>query len=266
MNSTADVTVHVATFNTAAATELCIRSMRRTAGYPFTLQVGDSGSTDRTIEVLERFARQPWLKLELSGPRPHHDWLDLWLVRCSSRYAVFADSDVEFLRRGWLAELVLAAEQTDAVAVYTEMLGEQRNFVEFMVDIPGYAELLAGHVGRRVRLMDRPAPWLFLVNAESARRVGRKFAPLRVSSPAVREGSRTYDTGGAFFHELVARQLPWTLMPPSFVEGYRHYGSLSWIAHAVRDRRDWRLALHRLWIRRLIHYRLHRMRRLQRSV
>jgi hypothetical protein len=44
-----EVRVHVATINTAAVTELCIRTMRHTAGYPFDLVVGDGGSTDGSL-------------------------------------------------------------------------------------------------------------------------------------------------------------------------------------------------------------------------
>ena len=38
---TPDVQVHFASINTAAVTELCIRTMRHFAGYPFSLVVGD---------------------------------------------------------------------------------------------------------------------------------------------------------------------------------------------------------------------------------
>ncbi|MGZ4735146.1 MAG: hypothetical protein ACXV8R_06035 [Acidimicrobiia bacterium] len=40
-----EVVVHVASLNTAAATELCVRSMRHYAGHEFDLVVGDGGST-----------------------------------------------------------------------------------------------------------------------------------------------------------------------------------------------------------------------------
>jgi GT2 family glycosyltransferase len=60
-----DITVHVASWNTASATELCLRTMRRHAGHPFALVVGDGGSTDGSLAMLRDFAQRGWLELEV---------------------------------------------------------------------------------------------------------------------------------------------------------------------------------------------------------
>ena len=105
-----DVRVHIASINTARVTELCIRTMHRYAGYPFTLVVGDGGSTDGSLEMLRRLERQGWLELEVApNGRLRTEWLDHWFAECSERLAVFSDSDVEYLRPNWLREMVDAA-------------------------------------------------------------------------------------------------------------------------------------------------------------
>ena len=81
------VRVYVATINTRAVTELCIRTMRRRAGYPFELVVGDGGSTDGSLEMLRDFEARDWLMLEIApGGRSHTDWLDKWLAECPAQY------------------------------------------------------------------------------------------------------------------------------------------------------------------------------------
>ena len=107
------VHLYVASLNTATATELCIRSMREFAGYPFELTIGDSGSDDGSVEMLRRLETLGWLSVEVAaGGRLHAEWLDEWRGSCTARLAVFVDSDVEFLRPGWLVQLVSAWRST----------------------------------------------------------------------------------------------------------------------------------------------------------
>ena len=81
----AEVTVHLASLNTRAVTELCIRSLREHAGMPFELVVGDCGSTDGSLEMLRRMEAEGWLRLEVAPEgRRHPDWLDRWLAACTT--------------------------------------------------------------------------------------------------------------------------------------------------------------------------------------
>ena len=74
------VTAYIANLNTARVTELCIRSMREFSGDDFALVVGDCGSTDGSLRMLERFASHGWLELQIApNGRTHADWLDRWL-------------------------------------------------------------------------------------------------------------------------------------------------------------------------------------------
>ena len=234
--------VHVASLNTAAATELCIRSLRATAGRAFTLTVGDSGSTDGSVEMLRGLEALGWLTLEVApGGRLHTEWLDHWVRECRTDYALFVDSDVEFRRTGWLAELVDTAESRHTALVAAEILGEVECYVEPV-----------GHT--TVRLASRPAPWLLLVDPAVVAGLGVSFA---FHAEQELDGTVAYDTAGWLFRELAGRGLRWAAMPPEFASAYHHYGGLSWIPLA--GRRGWRKRRDLVVVRR----RLRRLRRAQ---
>jgi hypothetical protein len=223
---TDDVRVHVASLNTRAATELCVRSMRRTAGAPFVLTVGDCGSTDGSAELLERLEERGWLRLEQAGgPRAHAEWIDGWLADADLRYAVVADSDIWFKRRGWLRELRDEAQTTGAALVTCEALPEIADYVD-------------PRSGDRMRLAARPAPWLMIVDTHQTVDVDASFAYLWQRAPEVPEGAISYDTGAKFCAALVDSGRRWTAMPPSFSSSFTHFGGLSWLpSRGMRLRR-----------------------------
>jgi hypothetical protein len=233
------VAVYVASFQTCAATELCVRSIHEYAGHPFTLTVGDSGSTDGSLAMLERLRSRGWLDLEpAAAGRQHADWLDHWLGCSTADYAVFVDSDVEFRRHGWLAELVTTAVAWRAALVYADFVEEQPRFVEPV-----------GHT--TVRLAGRPGPWLLLVDVRPAARVGSSFRFHAEKSDAVPEGVIAYDVGARFFLDARRAGLRCAGMPRSFRRAFHHYGGLSWNpGDGLRKRRA----------ARTIERRLHRLR------
>jgi glycosyltransferase involved in cell wall biosynthesis len=212
----ADVCVYFASINTAAVTELCIRTMRSFAGFDFDLVVGDCGSTDGSLEMLQQFEGRHWLDLDVAPDgRSHPDWLDGWFASCTSRYAVFCDSDVQFLREGWLRRMVERAHAEDAALVATRI--QARGGVAYQHPRTGHRRTLA----------ERPEPWLMLIDVEKARGVvTTSFAYRDELQP---DGTKiAYDTAAAFFRELQAVGLHYAEMPPEFRRWYRHYGSLSW--------------------------------------
>ncbi len=223
----ADVSVHVASINTRFATELCIRTMRQFAGHPFRLFVGDCGSTDGSIDMLRSFEARGWLDLEVApNGRMHAEWLDKWLRECSTRYAVFVDSDIEFFEPGWLGDMVAAARTNDAALVCAQMLPERARYVH-------------PHTGAKRTLGARPAPWLLLVDMERVRgRVDASFAYVDVVDPEAFGGKVGYDVAGAYFAALRDEGLGWVEMPESFRAAYRHFSGLSW-----RRVLDWRAPL-----------------------
>jgi hypothetical protein len=211
------VHVYVASYNTAASTELCIRSMHGLAGFPFSLTVGDSASTDGSVEMLARMEENGWLTVDSTTVRRvHADWLDLWMKSCQERFAVFVDSDVEFKQAGWLRDLVNAVLDVDAAMVFAEFVPELRNFVE--------------PVGRRtVRVAPRPAPWLALYDVHKVRSLGTSFSFTKDEEADVPEGIIVYDVGAEVYRAVLDAGLRTYEMPSAYGRRYHHYGGLSWV-------------------------------------
>lgn len=220
------VLVLIASFNTRHATELCVRSLRRTAGHPYRLTVGDGGSDDGSVRMLERLAAAGWLELIVEPGRSHTQWLDGWRERHPDGLLLYCDSDMYFRRPGWMAEMARAIEGpgtgTGCAMVFGELVAGGEWYVE--------------PVGRRPgRLASRPSTWLLMVDA--ARLVGVEvgFGFTKVDPAPVPEGMILFDVGAALFGEVERRGLGGRAMPPEFRRGYVHYEGLSWIP--IRGRR-----------------------------
>ena len=223
------VHVYVASYNTVEATELCIRSMREYAGYPFQLTVGESGSQDGSLTMLMRLKERGWLSLELATQRRiHSEWLDEWRSRTDSQLTLFVDSDIEFLRHGWLRELVDAAIRSKAAMIFADLLPEGVNFVEPV-----------GH--RTIRLASRPAPWLLMLDAAKTARLKASFCFAKEETDRVPEGLIGYDVGALFFRAVDESGFGWMQMPEDYRRRFHHYGGLSWPASTGRRRlKRWR--------------------------
>jgi hypothetical protein len=210
------VCIYVASANTKPVTELCVRTIHRTAGHAFGLVVGDVGSGDGSVPMLRRLEAEGWLHLELSTTwRQHFEWLDTWRRSCPARYALFVDSDVAFVGNNWLAELMDTAVSTRAALVCAQMYGEERNYVH-----PGG--------GAVMRLAARPGAHLLLVDVEAVKDLEVSFAPVLVDPAAVPEGRVSYDVAALVFAEVVRRGLGWVEMPLTFGAKFRHFGGMSW--------------------------------------
>jgi hypothetical protein len=220
---TRDVRVHVASINTRAMTELCVRTMHRYAGYPFELVVGDCGSTDGSLDLLGDFERQGLLTLQVAPDgRSHAEWLDRWFTECPARYAVFVDSDVEFLRENWLHDMVEVARASDAAVVATRV--QARDGVQYRHPTTGSPRVLA----------PRPEPWLMLIDVLQTRGVVDDGFGYR-DEPPLEGGPKTaFDVGAAFFRGVTRSGLSYAEMPPQFSRAYHHYGGMSW--QRMRDR------------------------------
>lgn len=212
------VLVLVASCNTRHATELCVRSLRRTAGHAYRLTVGDGGSTDGTPAMLARLARRGWLELVSEPGRSHTEWLDWWRVRNPDGLLLFCDSDMFFRRQGWLAEMAA----TPAAMVAAEAVPET----------PWYVEPVGKRTGR---LAARPSSWLLMVDAARIREIATGFGFTKVDPAEVPEGMLLLDVGAALQREIEARDLGFRVMPAEFRRAYVHFGGLSWIP--IRGRR-----------------------------
>ena len=113
-----DVTIVCATRNGGDAVRLTFESLRRTTVAPLRVLVADNGSVDGTREMLGGL---DWIELHRRRPGRHapgHGATLDWLVRkVTTRLVLTLDSDVVFLRRGWLEELRAALDRSGAIAV-----------------------------------------------------------------------------------------------------------------------------------------------------
>ena len=216
------VTVHVATLNTAHATELCVRTIRRYAGMPFELVVGDGGSSDDSVPMLRAWESLGWLRLEEAPDgRSHAEWIDHWIATCTSRYAVFSDSDVEYCRPDWLADIVAAAQESGAALVCGRMLRPSGIYVH---PVSGASRLLA----------QRPSPWLLLLDLDQVRGVvDASFQTRDVKSQESGVVGVSFDVGAMFFAALVDAGLEWVEMPIEWRNKFRHYGGLTWLKNGA---------------------------------
>jgi hypothetical protein len=189
--------------------------------------VADNGSTDGTLEYLSSL---DWIELFTRGSgrtaMSHGAALDWLAQNVVTRYFLTLDSDVVFLRRGWLSDLLEIRRQADAVAV-----GEYE---------PGFGAY-------RPRL----APYLLLLDTERFRAVSISFEPcavIRDPAEARRWRSRGntehmsyselrryrsatfYSTGAMLFEGIVETRMRWVDTPLPVRLKYQHLAHMSWAA------------------------------------
>src|SRR3954471_18738938 len=112
------VTVAIASINTNHFTELAIRTAVRRAGRDVSVIVGDGGSTDGTLKMLNRLSPRLVDKVELQPDgKSHAEWLDHWVATVEEEFVVFVESDVVLLRDGWLVRLLEQQERDNATIV-----------------------------------------------------------------------------------------------------------------------------------------------------
>ncbi len=221
-----DVTIVCATRNGGDAVRLTFESLRRTTVAPLRVLVADNGSVDGTREMLGGL---DWIELHRRRPGRHapgHGATLDWLVRkVTTRLVLTLDSDVVFLRRGWLEELCAALDRSGAIAV-------------------GELEPAVG--GYRARL----SPALLLLDTERLRALRCSFRSyVRIDDPdealrwrrrpasgeRVRQGELAtyrsaafYTTGARVFERLHESGSRWLATPAATRRKYRHLGHMSW--------------------------------------
>lgn len=211
-----DVTIFIASINTASATELCIRSINRyTPRETYTLCVGDCGSTDDSLPRLMQLLRDGLVNDVSLAPhgRLHGAWLDYWTNTCDTRFAVMVDSDVEILRPGWLDTLIRTALDTGAAIVCSELVEEVPNYVD--------------HTGVTRRIASRPSAWMMLLDVAKCR--GRSsWLWAIVDDSTIPEKRWSLDVGAQLMRDLSAAGERVVAAPLDFRNSFRHFGGLSW--------------------------------------
>jgi glycosyltransferase involved in cell wall biosynthesis len=244
-----NVTIFIASINTAAATELCVRSIARyTTRDAYTLCVGDCGSTDNSLPRLMAMVHENLIDDVMLAPhgRSHGAWLDLWTDTCTTRYAVMVDSDAEILKAGWLDVLLKSANDSEAAIVCAEILDEVPQYVDY--------------TGVPRRLARRPSAWMMLIDVAKCReRASWKFA--MESDPSIPEQQWAFDTGAQLMRALSQAGETVVAAPTAFQRCFRHYGGLSWVK--MTRSRGWRARAHRLKVGLLNLYLFARLKRMK---
>lgn len=211
-----DLTIFIASINTASATELCIRSINRyTRRETYTLRVGDCGSTDDSLPRLMRLLHDGFIDDVSLAPngRLHGEWLDYWTNNCQTRFAVVVDSDVEILHSEWLDVLVSTALDSNAAIVCSELIQEVPNYVD--------------HTGVTRRLAPRPSAWMMLLDVARCRGRSSWLWALE-EDPSIPELRWSLDVGAQLTRDLKAAGERVVVTPPGFEKTFRHFGGLSW--------------------------------------
>jgi GT2 family glycosyltransferase len=255
-----DVTIICATVNGRDAVRLTLLSLRRCTPRACRVMVADNGSTDGTLEFLKSL---PWVDLVTVRQRcridgrmratakyiQHGMTLDWLAARVKTPYFVALDSDVEFLKPGWLADMLAVLSGRKAIAVG-----------EFEAGIGGYRPRLAPHLllVDTKQFRDIEGSFVSFVRIGDKREARRwRSTPmgfvLDAAEQATYRSGAFYSTGAALFERVLERGGRWAVTPRRIQAKYRHFGHMSW-AHdetAYQAAHDIKLRLIR---KRLAHF------------
>lgn len=113
MMSSVKISVAMATYNGEKYLQAQLDSLSQQEYLPHELVVGDDGSTDRTVEILERFAEKAPFPVQLTVNRHNLGYAENFLQtasRCNGKWIAFCDQDDVWLSN----KLKLCANAIDA--------------------------------------------------------------------------------------------------------------------------------------------------------
>jgi glycosyltransferase involved in cell wall biosynthesis len=220
-----DVTILCATRNGGAAVRLTLSSLRRFTSGRYRLLIADNGSTDGTREYLSRL---DWIELFKRDPRrngtSHGAALDWLAQKVTTRYFLTLDSDVVFLRRGWLDELHDALNKDGRTAVG-----------EFESGIDRYRPRLAPHVlllnTDRFRALRCSFESCVLFSSRAdVRRWQQRPATQNLDYAEMGKypSAVFYSTGALLFERMLETGARWSVTPVRTQRKYQHLRHMSW--------------------------------------
>lgn len=213
----------IASYNTRHATEVAIRRALAQRDVAVHVQVGDSGSTDGSLVMLQRFAERGLINLQIAPQgRSHGEWLDDWTANVDRPFTAFVDSDLFLRRRLALRHLLDAIVDNDAILATCARVGE----------IPDYVSDVNGD---RARVAARVAPWLLAFRTRELRRLGASWQYRWEARPDLPERAMSWDVGADVDAALAAAGRPAHVMPAAFDREWIHVGGLSWRAQRNRS-------------------------------
>ena len=223
--STPEVTILCATRNGRDVVRLTLSSLRRFTPEIYRILIADNGSTDGTLEYLSGLE---WIHLFRRDRRrrrtSHGATLDWLAQKVETRYFLTLDSDVVFLRHGWLSELCKTLRVRKLAAVG-----------EFERGVAGYRPQLAPHVllldtKRFHALGSSFKSSVRIHDPAEARRWHRRPNSEYLSEAELRSyrSAAFYSTGAVLFERMVETGARWALTPSRTRQKYHHLGHMSW--------------------------------------
>lgn len=221
------VTLFISSLNTRYPLQLTIETLMRHTRYPnYRLLIGENASTDGSGEYIEQLAAASPVPVEViraPAARMHKDWLNDVFRQVTTPYWVAVDSDMLFLGRDWLHDLIAMMESDPELYLLS---------AEFRPGESGVVEPVAHEV---IDLGECPSTWLFCVRTALRERLTADFGFV-VDGRDPHTGRKfCYDVGGKLLAEMRARNLKYAHMPAWFRCKYHHFGSMSWAARQASD-------------------------------
>ena len=215
------VEILIPNFNSGEAIELTIETIRKFAGYPFTMTVRDDATwstPDSSVRLFEGYNDLEYLRAERDAGRinliegetriMHGAGVAIMLDQCQADLAMIIDCDMQFIAHGWLAEMVALQEKTNAaLIVKMEHFPDDNDCLQswfVMVDMKQYP----------------------LVRDDWSYREREDGQP----------GWRA--TGHFIWRNVLNRGLVWVPTPESIIEKYRHYCHIS-VLSAPQEGPNW---------------------------
>lgn len=206
----------IASYNTRRATEVAIRRVLVQRDVKVHVHVGDSGSADGSLVMLQRFADRGLINLQIAPQgRSHGEWLDDWTGRIDAPFTAFVDSDLFLRRRGTLRQML------DAIVDNKAILATCRR-------VPEITDYVSDVNGDRARVAARVAPWFVAFRTRELRALGASWQYRWEARPDLPERAMSWDVGADVDAALTAAGRPAHVMPGSFDHEWIHVGGLSW--------------------------------------
>ena len=211
------VTIFITSLNNRYPLELTLRTLVEHTSYPnYEIWVGDNGSTDGSVELIESLINEGWPLRLIEQPegRPQHEWYDLMAENVQTKYWVGVHEDMMFTGDGWLEDLIHFMETHPD----TLLLGGERRYSGVG------AEPVSGEI---VEDKENLSTWIFCARENLRNFIGTSFE-FHKEWDKEDERYKTYDLGARLIEDMRLKGLNFECMPESYLDKFHHLGSITW--------------------------------------
>ncbi len=227
------VTLFVVNHNTRYPLEMTIKSLARCTSYPnYQLWIADNASQDGSVEYIESLdIGIPKRLFKSSERKSHGEWLDYISNMVNTRYWLIIDSDILFLGKDWLMDMIGVMEKNPKMYLLgCEYIVPNKNSID----------------PKEKKVVTEPmklASWMFCIRTSLREHIKTPFPFYK------EERDNTifmYDTGSKLMEDMKANDLSYSYMPRWFNFKYYHFQSLSYVDEFASGCEDKKLKLYQL--------------------